>query len=297
MRYVYAGNRSTVLCRMLELGLNVQAIFPTAGSWLEKQATSLGPRCMPVTSKSQLVDHLNKEDFDVFISTGCKFILPISQLKSRSPQKVFVNVHPSPLPDLRGADPIPGAILFGRDSGVTCHLMDDGIDTGPIVASETIPYFDGLDSQLLYRACFSLEPRVFEIALNKGFSPIGEGPQSSNKALYYSFREGDNAFRENDSSQQIVAKVRAFNTPAKRFIFQVGGEVFRALGAELIPKSFFASMGTKLANDGWKIILVIEDTLVMSNGVDGVRLFGIDPLPDVNITGLSVLPCVTGEER
>jgi methionyl-tRNA formyltransferase len=48
-----------------------------------------------------------------------------------------LNLHPSLLPRHRGATPIPGAILAGDDeTGVTLIRMDDGIDTGPIVASE-----------------------------------------------------------------------------------------------------------------------------------------------------------------
>lgn len=52
----------------------------------------------------------------------------------------FVNVHASLLPKYRGAAPIPEAILNGDDSaGVTIMLMDEGMDTGPILAQRSIP--------------------------------------------------------------------------------------------------------------------------------------------------------------
>ena len=51
-----------------------------------------------------------------------------------------LGVHPSLLPRHRGAAPIPAAILAGdRQSGVTLILLDEGLDTGPIVAQVAVP--------------------------------------------------------------------------------------------------------------------------------------------------------------
>ncbi len=50
-----------------------------------------------------------------------------------------VNLHASLLPRHRGAAPIPAAILAGdRQTGITLMRMDEGIDTGPILAQETL---------------------------------------------------------------------------------------------------------------------------------------------------------------
>jgi methionyl-tRNA formyltransferase len=50
-----------------------------------------------------------------------------------------LNVHPSLLPRHRGATPVPAAILAGdRETGVTLLRMDAGVDTGPIVAQESL---------------------------------------------------------------------------------------------------------------------------------------------------------------
>ena len=51
------------------------------------------------------------------------------------PERGVLNVHPSLLPLYRGASPIPAAILAGDDeTGVTIMLMDEGMDTGPMLA-------------------------------------------------------------------------------------------------------------------------------------------------------------------
>jgi len=48
-----------------------------------------------------------------------------------------LNLHPSLLPRHRGATPVPATILAGdRETGVTIIRMDEGVDTGPIVAVE-----------------------------------------------------------------------------------------------------------------------------------------------------------------
>lgn len=51
------------------------------------------------------------------------------------PRHGALNLHPSVLPRHRGASPVAAAILSGdRETGVTLMRMDEGLDTGPIVA-------------------------------------------------------------------------------------------------------------------------------------------------------------------
>jgi methionyl-tRNA formyltransferase len=52
----------------------------------------------------------------------------------------MLNLHPSLLPRHRGATPIPAAILAGDDrTGVSLFRLDAGLDSGPLIASETLP--------------------------------------------------------------------------------------------------------------------------------------------------------------
>jgi methionyl-tRNA formyltransferase len=55
------------------------------------------------------------------------------------PPAGVINVHPSLLPKYRGASPIAGALLAGEEeTGVTIMLMDEGMDTGPILRQTTV---------------------------------------------------------------------------------------------------------------------------------------------------------------
>ena len=57
----------------------------------------------------------------------------------RFPERI-VNVHPSLLPAFPGAHAIEDALAAGVDTtGVTVHLVDEGIDTGPILRQEALP--------------------------------------------------------------------------------------------------------------------------------------------------------------
>lgn len=55
------------------------------------------------------------------------------------PRAGVLNAHPGLLPAYRGLDTIEWAVLNGDDPGVTVHVVDSGVDTGPIVAQERIP--------------------------------------------------------------------------------------------------------------------------------------------------------------
>lgn len=62
-------------------------------------------------------------------------IVPVATL--RAIPRGLLNLHPSLLPAHRGASPIPGTILAGdRETGVSTILMDEGLDTGPLLATQ-----------------------------------------------------------------------------------------------------------------------------------------------------------------
>jgi len=62
----------------------------------------------------------------------------------------FVNLHPSLLPRHRGPSPIQWALVCGdRATGVTTMLLDEGMDTGPILLQERVMIEDGETAEML----------------------------------------------------------------------------------------------------------------------------------------------------
>jgi methionyl-tRNA formyltransferase len=85
-----------------------------------------------------VVEQLSQFRPDVIVVAAFGQILPKSVLNI--PRFGCINVHPSLLPRFRGASPVASAILAGDEfTGVSIMLMDEGLDTGPILASAQIP--------------------------------------------------------------------------------------------------------------------------------------------------------------
>src|SRR5438105_3610743 len=77
-------------------------------------------------------------EFDVAVVVAYGRILPPSFL--RAPRRGSINVHFSLLPKYRGAAPVNWAIVRGeRVSGVTTMLIDEGLDTGPVLLQRPTP--------------------------------------------------------------------------------------------------------------------------------------------------------------
>jgi phosphoribosylglycinamide formyltransferase 1 len=56
----------------------------------------------------------------------------------------MINTHPSLLPCFPGAHAVRDALAYGvKVSGVTVHRVDEGVDTGPILAQAAVPVRDG----------------------------------------------------------------------------------------------------------------------------------------------------------
>ncbi len=82
----------------------------------------------------------------------------------------IMNIHPSLLPAYPGRHAVADALAAGASvTGVTVHLVDEGIDTGPILAQEAVPIAPGIsDFELLshiHKVEHRLYPRVIEQAI------------------------------------------------------------------------------------------------------------------------------------
>lgn len=101
-------------------------------------------------------------------------------LLARFPGKI-INVHPALLPSFPGLDAPAQAIAARvRISGCTVHLVDAGVDTGPVLAQAAVPVHEGDDAQRLHAriqvAEHALLPAVID-AIAAGAIALGERPR------------------------------------------------------------------------------------------------------------------------
>jgi phosphoribosylglycinamide formyltransferase-1 len=94
-----------------------------------------------------LTDAVAEYEPDLVVSAGFMKILGKRFLEVYP----TVNTHPSLLPAFPGAHAVTEAIDYGvQVTGATVHLVDAGVDSGPIVAQTPIEVFEGDDEQSLH---------------------------------------------------------------------------------------------------------------------------------------------------
>ena len=85
--------------------------------------------------ESQLIEKVKKLDVDAAVV--CSFNYKIPRVLMSATRDGFINVHPSMLPKYRGGNPYSRVIMNGEtETGVTIHFMDEGFDTGDIIAQK-----------------------------------------------------------------------------------------------------------------------------------------------------------------
>ena len=129
-------------------------------------------------------------------------------------RKETLNIHPSLLPEFRGAAPIPAAIMAGKDiTGITVQRMALEMDSGDIIRQFEIPLSgrETTESLSIYVAEKSSEiiTEVISDIANSSYKAV---PQDSEKASYCSMIDKkDGLIKWSDSSEVIERMIRAYN--------------------------------------------------------------------------------------
>ena len=77
-----------------------------------------------------------------------------------------VNIHPALLPAFPGLDAIGQALEAGVETtGVTVHFVDEGVDTGPVIAQREVPVPPGVSREQLEAAVHAVEHELYPEAI------------------------------------------------------------------------------------------------------------------------------------
>ncbi len=111
------------------------ALSPVKAYALERGVPVLQPQKLRTPPFAEVLRELKP---DVAVVTAYGKILPKDVLET--PARGCLNVHASLLPRFRGAAPIQWAIAHGdTETGVALMVMDEGLDTGPVLAEKRLP--------------------------------------------------------------------------------------------------------------------------------------------------------------
>ncbi len=196
---------------------------------------------------------------DAIVVVAYGLILPKSVLAV--PRLGCLNVHPSLLPRWRGAAPVARAIEAGdAETGVTIMLMDEGLDSGPILSAERVPVPADATTPSLEADLAGRGARLLALALDGlAAGTLVPRPQPEQGASYA--RKLKRAEARLDWSQPadvLERRVRAFQPwPGAHAV--LGGLMIKVLVAEVATGA--AAPGT-----------LLDDGLTVACGTGALRL-------------------------
>ena len=90
----------------------------------------------------ELLDQLRQWEADLVILSGFMRLLPPRVVGALSP--ALLNTHPAHLPEFPGAHAVRDALAAGAtETGASVIVVDNGVDTGPVLAQRRIPVLPG----------------------------------------------------------------------------------------------------------------------------------------------------------
>jgi phosphoribosylglycinamide formyltransferase 1 len=93
---------------------------------------------------------------DLVVLAGFMRVLPAEFVAALSPN--LINLHPSLLPEFPGAHAVRDALAAGvTETGTTLHVVDAGVDTGPIIAQRSVAVSPGESEDSVHERIRAIE--------------------------------------------------------------------------------------------------------------------------------------------
>ena len=174
---------------------------------------------------------------DVIVVAAYGKILPREVLEL--PRYGCLNLHPSLLPKYRGPSPVATALLEGEVcTAVTIMLMDEGMDTGPVIAARSTAIDPATTTESLTQYLFSLGATLLNEILPHWV--VGEiSPEPQDNALATVTKKLEKSDGEADwrlSAEELERRMRAF-TPWPGLFSHWKGRVLKLLSVQSLPFS------------------------------------------------------------
>ncbi|MDA0768662.1 MAG: methionyl-tRNA formyltransferase [Chloroflexi bacterium] len=187
---------------------------------------------------------------DLIVVAAYGLFLPVETFSL--PRLKTLNVHPSLLPKYRGPSPVSTAILNGDiETGVTLIQLDEGMDSGPIVAQRTTLIKPGETCDVLTERLFRMGGDLLvEVLPAWANGKIQPKPQDETQVTVTSrLSREDGLVDWSDSAEYIARRIRAYCPwPGTHTIWQ--GKTVKIIEAIESSEVASASAGAVVALDG-----------------------------------------------
>jgi phosphoribosylglycinamide formyltransferase-1 len=169
-------------CRERRLEAEVALVLsnvPGAGALARAAAAGVPTDCLPSRGQADrqaydlaLVERLRAAGVDLVCLAGYMRLVTPAFLRAFGPAEAtrgcprVMNVHPALLPAFPGLHAQRQALEAGvKLAGCTVHFVDEGTDTGPIIAQAAVPVLDGDDEAALVARILAEEHRLYPQAV------------------------------------------------------------------------------------------------------------------------------------
>ena len=210
---------------------------------------------------------IEEEKPDLCIVVGWYWIIR-KEILSIAPYG-FVGMHASILPKYRGFAPLVWALINDElKSGVTLFYLDDGIDTGDIIACEEF----SIDSKDTIMTLIEKSEKCCEKLLKNNYQDILNGkskriPQNHAEASYCSERKpADGLIDWKASDKKIYNFIRAQSEPYPGAYTYINSKKIYIWNTEIFPYPYYGVPGTisQITDEG-AVVACGEGALVLGN--------------------------------
>ncbi len=171
---VLVSGRGSNLQALIDEGLPLAAVASNvagAGALARAERAGIPTAVFPLEDYAEreerdaaMADWLAGKGVDLVVCAGYMHLLTPAFLG----RFTAINVHPSLLPAFPGTTPIEDALAAGvAETGVTVHFVDEGVDTGPVIAQEAVPIRIDDTAQTLRERIHEVEHRLLPEAARR----------------------------------------------------------------------------------------------------------------------------------
>ncbi len=172
---VLASGSGTTLQALLDAATDPSfgaAVVAVGADRAPIEALARGERAGVATFSCRVGDYGSREDWDAALTEAVAEYEPDLVISAGFMKLVgkhfltrfggrYINSHPALLPSFPGMHAVRDALDHGaKVSGCTLFVVDEGVDTGPIIAQRAVPILDGDDESTLHERIKSAERDV-----------------------------------------------------------------------------------------------------------------------------------------
>ena len=189
----------------------------------------------PTFRNTEAVGNLSAYQPEVIVVAAYGRLLPAEVLGI--PRFGCLNIHPSLLPRYRGPAPVAGAILEGDDvTGVSLMLLDEGMDTGPVIAQREREIGDNDDAVSLTAELFAVGAELLIETLPGWMDgSVQTIEQDEGQATYTNKLEREDGLVDWGSSAELVSRKQRAYTPWPGLYTTWEGKQLKLLGVGPVP--------------------------------------------------------------